>query len=186
MIYEIDKYTDYLCDLGINPNQFYICWLLYTKDYKNIRKYIDKFGNFDTEDLKGLIDKGYVISSNPNALAFNTSSLFVGLDFAEKIIIEPEEAFDELLSVYPKYVMVNNVKYPSTGLSFSDEKGLRELYTKELKKNKFLHKSIIESVKKWGEDNSGYAPFKIDKFITSRFWKELKKAEENNVKPRYY
>lgn len=186
MIYEIDKYTDYLCDMGISANQFYFCWLLYTKDYKNLKKYINRFGNFEENEIKDLIDRGIVLNTNPKATAFNTESLHVGLDFAEQIIIEPEEAFDELMESYPKFVVVNNNKFPATGLNWQDERGLREAYSKEIKKNKFLHRSIIELLKEWKEANGGYALFKIDKFITSKYWRELKQAKENHVKPRIY
>ncbi len=186
MIYEIDKYTDYLIKLDINANQFYLCWLLYTKDYDNLKKYVDRFGNFNEGDIKDLIDKGLLLNTNPNANSFNTKSLYVALPFAEEIIVEPDDAWDELMEAYPREVIVNNTKYPSTGLKWEEEKELKQSYTKEINKNKFLHRSIIKLVKEWGERNGGYAQFKIDKFITSKYWRELKKQGENHAKPRLY
>jgi len=186
MIYEIDKYTEFLCNYKITANQFYICWLLYTKDYTNLKKYVATFGKFEEDEIKDLIERDFLVNTNPKATAYNVQCLFVTVDFADKIIIEPDDAFDELMEHYPKFVVVNGNKYPATGLNWQDEKGLREAYGKEIKKNKFLHNTVIELLKEWKEQNGGYALFKIDKFITSKYWKELKQAKENHVRPRIY
>lgn len=186
MIYKINEYTDFLCRAKITPNQFYICWLLHTKDFENLKKYIKEIGVFKTEELKDLISKGFILDTNPNSNNFNVLTLFVSLEFAELIIIEPEEAFEQFLEVYPDYVLVNGVKYPAKGLKFEEEKGIRELYSKIINKNKFLHLDIINIVRKWKQDNNNIATVKIDKFIIGKHWEILSKDEENGIRPKIY
>lgn len=186
MIYEIDKYTDVLCKGKITPNQFYICWLLYTKDDVNLQKYINMKGGLDTADLQDLIDKGFILNSNPKALAFSTANLFVSLEFGELVLIESEDAWDELFNAYPAYLIVNQNKIPAKTFTFTDERLAKEAYTNILKKNKFLHKRIIEAVEKYKEQNSGYATIKLDKFITGKHWEEIDKQDEQQSRPRIY
>jgi hypothetical protein len=185
MIYEIDKFTDYLVKLQLTANQFFILWLIDNKDIKNLEKYIKGIGKFDSEDMITLVDKGYLVNTNPNSSSFDLYSLAVTLEFKE-MVIEPEHAYDELLDVYPRYVEVQGKKWPSTGLTFSEESMARDAYSKVIKKNRLLHIKILGLIKEWKEVIGESAPFKVDKFITGKYWLELEESKIKNVKPRIY
>lgn len=186
MIYEIDKYTDFLCNAKINPTQFFICWLLHNKDYKNLKKYLELVGVFNKEDFKDLIDKGYLLNSNPNATSYDIINLFVTPEFAEYIIIEEDEAFEQLMEAYPDYVLVNGRRFPAKGLKLDEEKGVRELYGKIIKKNKFLHFDIITITKEWKVATNNEATIKIDKYVVSRYWEQIRNSNESTNKPRIH
>src|SRR5437899_5885237 len=187
MIYDINKYTEFLCRTKITPNQFYICYLLYNKEYSLLQQYINEVGLFKKQDLHNLIDKGFILNMNPKADVFNIIDLCVTLEFTEFMLVEPEEAVEEFFKEYPDQLVVNGIKVPAKGLTFSDEAELKKRYIQIIKKNKFLHLDIINIVKDYKKNNNGYATMKIDKFVTSQYWLVLqKKGDKVAVKPRIY
>lgn len=185
MIYDVDKFTDFIIKMQLTPTQFFICWLLERNDVGNLKRYIDAFGKLEEKDLEYLIvDKGYIVNTAPQSRYLDVNSLFVSIDFKESILIDEDEAFEQLRDAYPKYVQVNGTKFPSTGLTLSDHTVLNEMYAKEIKNNKFRHEQILNLVEKWKETVGENAPFKIDKFITSKYWKELEIKKDE--RPRIY
>lgn len=185
MIYEVDKFTDYLVDTQLTPTQFFICWLLERRDLDNLSKYLKGVGKFDGHDFQYLIDKGYLVNTDPNCKEFNASNLVVTLEFKE-MLIDEDDAFEELLDIYPKYVAVDGRRFPTTGLTLSDHLLAKQAYHSTIKNNKFLHIRIINTIKTWKDKIGEDAPFKIDKFITSRYWLELEKDTNHAEKPRIY
>lgn len=184
MIYETEKYVDILVKLGITPNQFFICWVLYNRQYELLAKYIEMNGVFKKEDIDGLVNKDLILLTK--AGSYDIGEMVVTQEFAEEMIIEPEEAWEQFFNTYPNMLVVNNIKYAAKGLSISDELACVTKYTELLKKNKYLHIRIVNAVEKWKKDNNGYATMKIDKFLTSKHWEELEKSENTNAKPRLY
>lgn len=186
MIYEIDKYTDVLCKFNITPNQFYIAWLLYTKDYNNIKKYIKENGHFKKEDFDELLKRDLIMDIDPKDKSLSNTKYHVTEIFAEAVLIEPEDAWDEFVSAYPAHLIVQNTKIPAKGLTMTDEQACITAYTNIIKRNKFLHRRIINAITTWKENNGGYATIKIDKFITSKYWEEIEKNQDNEQRPRIY
>lgn len=185
MIYEVDKFTDYLVDTKLTPTQFYICWLLDRRDLKNLEKYLKGVGKFDSHDFMHLIERGFLINTDPNGKSFDANSLVVTLEFKE-MLIDEDEAFEELLLIYPKYVVVENRKFPTTGLTMTEHDLARKAYHRAIKNNKFLHVKIIRLIEEWKRKIGESAPFKIDKFITGKYWNELENEGQNEQRPRVY
>lgn len=188
MFTDINKFTDSLVKYELTAHQFFILYLIDTEDLPNLNKYINSLGKFDGNDIQVLLDKGYVINTNPNDKHFNLGSLVVTLEYAEEKVEGQSDIdlFEELLDAYPPYVIVNNVKYSTKGLSFQDEEKARIFYIKEIRKSKVLHAEILSLIRKWRDIVGDVAPFKIDKFLTSRHWIELRNITENHVRPRIY
>lgn len=186
MFGNLTEITNNLVALGINAHQFYILQLIDTRDIDNLKKYIGTFGKFDSDDFKLLLDKGYILNVNEKAKTLDLSNLVVTLDYKELAILPDEDAFEQLLDIYPKNVIVNNVKYPSTGLSIQDYQAVEKIYLKQISKSKFQHSENLRLIGKWKEDVGENAPFKIDKFVTGNYWEVLKEAEKNGTKIRIY
>lgn len=186
MIYEIDKYTDFLINAGITPDQFYICWLIYTKDEVNQEKYVTKGKGFESTDFELLIEKGWLVNTNPKAKAYNMINLFVSPEFAEMVLIEPDQAWDELFDAYPAHLLIEGKKVPAKTLNSQDYRAVEETYKKYINKNKFLHARVIAAVNKWKSDNNGYATIKIDKFVMGKYWDEIEKTDDGRAKTSYY
>lgn len=186
MIYDVERFTDYLVQLKLTPTQFYICWLIEQRDTDNLEKYLKGVGKFDSEDFIYLIDKGYLIDVNPKGKEFTTGNLIVTLEFKE-MLVDEEEAFDELLNIYPKFVTVNGVRFPTTGFTLHEHLLAKQAYQKVIKNNKYLHVKILSLIDTWKKSIGENAPFKVDKFITSKYWEQLEgKVDEYVQKPRNY
>lgn len=187
MIYETEKYVDLLIKLGITPNQFFICWTLYNKQFGLLKRYIDMAGVFKAEDVDVLVAKDLILLTTDNPkLRYDVVNMVVTLQFAEEIVIDEDTAWEELFKAYPNHLLVNSTKYPAKGLTISDERACEQKYGELLKKNKFLHTRIITLIERWKQDNNGYATMKIDKFLVSKYWEELDKSENTGLKPRMY
>lgn len=184
---ETDKISELICKHKISPTQVYILWLLYTEDSVNIKKYIQVFGNFQRKDIEQLEEKGLLLWTNREATSFRTTDLTVMLEFAEAVMVNPDEAYDELFQVYPSWLRINDKKVPAKGLQFQDEKAAREFYKNLISKNKYLHQRILVAVNKDKEANDGYARVKIDKFLTGRLWESIEEEKDSGTaKPSYY
>ncbi len=184
MIYDTEKYVNVLIRLKITPNQFFICWVLYNKQYALLKAYMDMSGVFNRHEIDDLVDKDIITRIKKDS--YDVDNLFVGLRFADEMIIEPEDAWEEFFNAYPAYLKINDTKIAARGLTLSDERAAKEKYFDLLKKNKYLHKKVLLLLEGWKRSNNGYATMKIDKFLTSKYWVELENAEVSNVKPRLY
>jgi hypothetical protein len=186
MIYETDKYTEFLCKHKVSPNQFYILWLIYTKDYKNQKLWVNE-GGFKTEEIDDLIKKGLIIHFNPTARQYDTRDMMVSEVFAEEVLVEPEDAWRELFDAYPANLIVNGNKVPAKTLTYTDSLGVEKTYIGYIKKNKFLHARVISAINVWKAANNGFATIKIDKFVMGRYWEEIERTDEqSSPKSRNY
>ena len=181
-----DKVNELICKYKITPNQVYILWLLYTKDWTNIQNYIDIHGSFNTQDFVELEEKSLIVNTNPEG-RYSTAHLCVMLEFVEeRADIDPEDLWEEFFDIYPGHLVVNGTKIPAKTLKFEEEKGVKAAYIKAISKNKFLHQNILVLTNKWKEANGGYATIKIDKFVIGRYWEEISKQENEQPKSRIY
>lgn len=188
MFTDISKFTDKLVKYELTAEQYFILYLIENRDVNNLKKYINKNGLFDGKVVHQLIEKGYLLNTDPKSERFDLANLVVTFEFieSEAEILTDEEAWEQLLDEYPKFVEVNGTKYPSTGLNLQDSIQAEKLYKKEIEKNKVLHAEILVLLKRWKKDIGESAPFKIDKFITSKYWIELRNLDNNANKPRIY
>lgn len=188
MFADINKFTDKLIQYGITAEHFFVLYLIDTRDTINLKKYMDVFGKLNSQIIIDLIEKNYILNTNPKGKTFDLGSLVVTLEYAEEEVksLTEDELFDQLLDVYPKHVIVNGTKYPTTGLSLSDMTLAKKAYIKEIGENKVLHYEVLSLIKEWKQKVGEVAPFKIDKFITSKYWNELRNEKDNGIKPRIY
>lgn len=188
MFTDISKFTDKLVQLGLTAEQYFVLFLIDTRDVVNLKKYIEGNGKFDKNIFTDLLDKGYLLNTHPTSKSLDLGNLVVTLEFAEENVkeISEEEAYEQLLDAYPKFVEVGGTKYPSTGLNLSDSNLACKAYAKEIKNNKLLHAEILSLLRIWKQSVGEFAPFKIDKFITSKYWTELRTKNDTEIRPRIY
>lgn len=186
MIYETEKYVNILIQLKITPNQFLLCWMLYNKQWKLIEKYMQEYGAFKWEEIKDLIDKSLILNLAKEGSKVTTRDLVVTEIFADEMIIDAEDAWDEFMRMYPGKVRVNDAIFASKGLTISDEKAVKEKYQKIVNNNKYEHNNILALVEKWKNKNGGFATMKIDKFVIAEFWKEIETERDNYVGPSLF
>lgn len=187
MIYETRKYIDILTKLKITPNQFLFCWLLYNKQWDELKDYLQGFGKFTIEEINDLVDKDIILKMSPTKKRdVVPADLHVTEIFAHEMIVTDDDAWDELWSTYPSKLVINGTQFASKGIKLEEEKELRLRYLKYIKKNKYEHVKIIALIQNWASKNKGFATMKIDKFIISEHWKDLEMERETYVAPTIF
>ncbi len=191
MIYDVEKYVNFLCKHKITPNQFTFCLLLAEGKRDIISQYIKEVSKFSTSEIDDLVNKGFIEDFNKvdtnkhyEVDGFLVTPLFKSEFYIDEIF--DNDPFDELMEVYPDFLIVNNTKVAAKALTLQQEKELRERYNLELKKNKVLHKKILDVVVKTKKENGGYAQMKIDKFIVGKVWNILFKSNKTSSGNRTY
>ncbi len=170
MIDDISKYLDILCDLNINEHQFLILWLVDTKDERNIARYKSKKGDFSIVDIEYLIDMGYLDdfgTIKDGHRTFNIYDFLVTDKFKKVVTIDKDDAFDELVSIYPSFFNIKGLKVPAK--SFDDR--LADEYFKYHKNNRIKHEKVIAITKDYHEKfTGGFAQKKFEDYIRGRIW----------------
>lgn len=188
MIYDTAKYIDILTKLKITPNQFLFAWLIYNKQWKELQQYMTVFGAFSRAEIDDLENKDVLLNMARHEKNIMPAHLVVTEVFANEMIIAPDDAWEELLEKYPGKVKIKETGqlFASKGLTYSDEKGIKQIYTDLINRNKYLHLEVLAAIEIWKAANNGFATMKIDKFVTGRFWKEIEAERSNYVGPALF
>ena len=165
MIGDIDKYVDFLSTNNLSPTQFLYLYLCYTQDKKNIDKLeIDRF------DINYLVDNGWLSEVWEGGLiVYDLHKSTVRKKFIDKFAIDEEDAYQQLCDVYPKWIVVKNIPYPTIK---GDPAKIAEIYRKYHKNNKHLHEEAVEITKKYY--NNHPVTGNIEDYILNRRWLLLK------------
>lgn len=188
MFENVDRYVHVLSEMKISANQFLLCYLLYTdqkkdgkyvktgKGISNLYKYVRKAVPWTKEEVRDLVDKGYLRDPDYKSDDTYPDHLLVTDKFVDKLFVYPS-AFEELWEEYPTIVPnFKNPNGPSVKLKSCDYFELQELY-KKLVRTKYKHKEIIELVK-WARDKERLN-IGIEKFVKGRQWEALKEDKAN-------
>lgn len=170
MLINFDLYVRFLADKKLTMNQFGFLWMVYHRDEKNLALYQRSVGPFSKKSIDNLIERGYLIHTNPNSDKLFTGELMTTHLFSAEILIDDEfKALEELMEVYPKYFMINGKKQITTAC---DLDALARVYAKINKGDKIQHRIIVEKTKKVAEmiKREEMNPMKIDKYIKGRGW----------------
>lgn len=147
MITDIDKYVEFLTENKLSEHQFLILWLVHTKDEVNIRKYRQSFGQFNIDQVIDLIQTGWIDDFGlikDNYKTFNIYDFVVSNKFSNRVVIDEEDAYQELCAVYPPFMDVKGVKWPMIkGDPYQNAKD----YYKYHKSNKLKHQEAVEITK---------------------------------------
>lgn len=164
MIGDIDKYVDFLSTNNLSPSQFLYLYLCYTQDKKNIDKL-----SINDYDIKYLADTGWLEGTCTIDGEYNLYKCNVTKDFINKFAIDEEDAYQQLCDVYPKWIVVKNIPYPTIK---GDPAKVAEIYRKYHKNNKHLHEEAVEITKKYY--NNHPVTGNIEDYILNRRWLLLK------------
>jgi hypothetical protein len=186
MIYETRKYIDILTKFKITPTQFLFAWMVYNKQWEELRDYMNTFGAFDPDSIQDLIDKDLILNINPSSKKFGARDLQVTEVFAGEMVVTGDDAWEEFYERYPGMMVVNGTRIATKGLTRQDEEYTKAKYIEYVNTNKYVHQNILAMVSKYKEDNGGLATMKIDKFVSGQFWNEIEKGRDNYVGPALF
>lgn len=165
MITDIDKYVEFLCKHGINEHQFLILWLVHNKDTESIKKYKIAKGDFSSIDIEYLIDNGFLINLGTG---YNIFDIIVTDKFSKVIVIDEDDAYEELCKVYPPWIDVRGIKYPTIK---GDPMVVAKDYKKAHKGNRIAHQRILDITTKYYKTHK--VTGNIHDYIQNRRWNLL-------------
>lgn len=171
MITDISKYIDFLCDLGISEGQFLILWLIHTKDKVSITKYKNCKGEFSIHDIEYLIDRDYINDFGiikDGKRDYNIYDFLVTDKFSKVVIIDEEDAYQELCAVYPPWMTVKGTKWP---MIKGDPYKIGKEYYKCYKGNRLAHNRIVDITKRYFSNH--LVQGNIEDYILNRRWNLL-------------
>ena len=176
---DINRYVDFITENKISEHQFLILWLVHTKDEENVAKYRKVFDQFKPEEIIDLIDRGWIedfdIVKNGER-SFNIYNFIITDKFTEVVYIDTFDAGDELIKVYPNWLMIDNRRISAKSC---DHDLLAQRYAKIIKNNRQKHEDIVRLIRKMKE-KSEFAKIGIEKFVSSRHWNLLKEELEED------
>ena len=179
MFEDINKYVDILIDLDITPTQFLILWLIENKDEANIKKYKDKFGDFNVDAIIDLIDRGLIEDFGvvkDNKRTFNIYDFLVTEAYRSRTTVDKYDAVEELIEAFPNFMVINGVKIAAKSY---DIEGLSKIYLPCHKNSRLKHQKIIDITKRYFATKNNIADRKIENYITGRYWKIYEELLDN-------
>lgn len=171
MITDIDKYVDLLCENAITEHQFLILWLVHTKDETNIKKYKSRFGDFNVSQILDLIDRGLLDdfgTIKDGKQQINIYNFIVTDKFTKVVIIDEEDAYEELVIVFPKWF---NIKGQNFSTRNSDPYKNAKEYKRYHKNNRLAHERVLRITKSYYSSNP--TNISIEKYILNRIWNDI-------------
>ncbi len=168
MIIDLNEWTSLLVRTKLTPMQLYICFLLHEKSVGNVILYTDKIGFFTKEDMKHLIDNDFIITTKKDYSQL--LDFYVTPKFTSLVSLNEEEQGEEFWNEFPSWILIGEKKVPAKAIGKEDAIAM---YFKEIKGSVSLHNEIMTKLKRWKEDNHGYATMNMKNFIKSRHWESL-------------
>ena len=179
MITNVKDYTDVLCRLKISPNQFYICWLIHSRDRVSTIKYYEEnqFNRFTPADIEELLRRDFLLSLTKDKSEYNLDCFTVTPKFTDSLIVDEDEAGEELWNTFPSWLMVKQNKVSAKSC---DKDDLIEKYAKKIKGSFKKHKKVMSALEEYIKRNNGYATMGIEKFVNSEQWTLLEQEYKDN------
>lgn len=169
MITDIDKYVEFLCDNDITANEFLILWLVHTKDTESIKKYKQAKGAFAVVDIEHLISLNFITNFSMDG-SYDIFSMMVTDKFTKRVVIDEDDAYEELQTVYPAWIEVKGTKYPTIK---GDPMVVAKDYFKAHKGNRLAHKRIMDITRMYYANRP--VTGNIHDYILNRRWNLLEK-----------
>ena len=162
------RFTKQLIRKNLNPNQFYVCTMLYQKNIKELFDYIESNGDFDKNEIEDLIEKGYIITTLEGT--YNPKNLMVTGLFDDIIVLEDEMA-EQFYNEYPHFIhIVNDIQNRLIPAKTQSWESLVGTYMKAIRYNPETHEKVMQSLRVLKAKNNNKAPCNIVKFIDTRAW----------------
>jgi hypothetical protein len=195
MIINVDNYVKYLNENAINANQFLILYLVYQgklEQLKNYNKRQKLAGNTGilVKELEDLLDKGFLFFSylkddNGN---FNLShgsyipdlnSIICTESFQQELIVDGEDAADELFDYFPVVTTKNNITIKRS--DGGDVDRAKEFYREFLQNDRIKHKEVLNRLIK--ARDHGLLASGFPKWVMGKMWEDprvIEKSENGN------
>jgi hypothetical protein len=175
------EYVDFLVKNKLSTNQFLLLYLLYTErmcksqgkttytKVGNIYKWIAEGKGWKHDEVEELIKLNYVIGFPING-KYQIDQLILTEKFFDLMFIDTEDAFNEILDLYPDRMVINN---QTTFTKAGDLSKVADNYAKMIRNNLSKHEEMKKLVKYAAE--RGLCKYKIENFLSKGVIDAIKK-----------
>jgi hypothetical protein len=175
------EYVEFLVKNKLSTNQFLLLYLLYTErmckskggaSYTkagNLYKWMVEGKGWNNEEIEGLIKLDYVIGFK-DGKGYAIDQLILTEKFFDLMFIETEDAFNEILELYPDRMIINN---QTTFTKAGDLSKVADNYAKMIRNNLKKHEEMKELIKYAAE--RGLCKYKIENFLSKGVIDAIKK-----------
>lgn len=174
MFIDVSKYIEFLSEYEINANQYLFCYLLAIEDYDNITKMMkDDHLKLKITEIDNLIAFGRIMIRDwdKNDPKFKLRNVMITNSFKKKLVIDTDDAAEELWKAYFDYGYWNDQRVPARDISPEE---LATLYKKIIKSNQQEHDRILRITKALVKSRQ-YAHRGLRKYVENRDWELYEK-----------
>ena len=166
-----EKFYKFILAHHLSPGQFLLCYTLSTIDrnHKFLKRMIDELGFIVTpEEVEDLDNRGYILNMNQPGEHYH-DMLVVSDKFKQAIIVDAEDAFDQVWKAYPIRLQQHvNGSYPLAKTTSIGKEGLQRKYAKYISNDFQKHLRVME-VLIWFKERQKIT-VGIEKFILNQLW----------------
>lgn len=184
MFVNTSRYVDFLVEHDISADQFILMWLIYRNDMHSILRYNEKGPGFRPSDVRRMIERGWLIDLNEGdekmIIVEGVYKLLITESFRELILIDSDEALDDLWKLYPPFIDLDGKRVPAKSV---DKDRLAADYGRIIQNDVYQHryvKRMLEEAVKAGMISMG-----IEKWVKSRQWETVAQWLEENEQHRH-
>lgn len=167
-----EKYFKFLINNNMTAEQFLFCYALSTIDrnHKFINRYVSEVNSLTDQEFNDLVERGYMLDFNADGHKYH-DSLVVTDKFKESIIVDEEDAFNELWKTYPMRLQQGiNGNYPMAKTTEMGKEALQRKYAKYISSDMQKHLRVME-VLKWFKERQKIT-VGIEKFVKNQLWED--------------
>lgn len=184
MFINTEEYINFLIKHDITANQFLLAYLLNMENGAVVLyKYMEEGQGWTMEEVDDLVAKGFIFSTNHTKSGqddYYLDRYLATSTFKNLVFIECDEAFEEILEMYPTFIIVEGKKYSTKGGPIEK---LSKTYNRLIHGNMKTHEKVKEALN-YGIDNH-LINMGMTKWVESRQWDVLLKEKAKGVEGGY-
>lgn len=179
MVVDVTKVTDICVRLEITFEEFFLLYLIYNRDFPNLSNYTSNVDGVTKQFLKKMETLGLVIDTNTYTEedeekedVIYASKVIVQSKFADELFINPHDAYQEFIDVFPFNIMTQDGKKFNARNISNDI--AQTIYYKKIKGDIDLHKRVVELTKRGKE--LGLIDVGLEKYLDHEKWKAIEEV----------
>lgn len=167
MVYPLDKYVDVMLQLDISPLQILFCQIIYERRHHLLYRIANEGQIFPKTALNDLIEKGYVIDTNPDPNNVFADHFQVTDKFVDAFYQASPEDGEEFWNAYPPFMTIDGKKIPTKACNKEE---LIAWYHKNTGA-KHNHRKVMDALA-YARDNK-LISMRIDKWLHSEAFVDI-------------
>ena len=186
-MFEDEQVLEWCIENDVNVTQYFFMFLLIEKDFHKpfgqsiAKRYVKKHGAFDSDEVKDLIDRGFV--ENFNTKGENRPEFYMVRDEVIKMMKVSDDQAEELWNGFPPTFELpggKNFIARHAGVLGSKENA-KKVYLSKIRRSKKKHKFVMEMQSDYLKlvEDSKINSMKLGDWIANEMWDTITKLKED-------